>query len=157
MKKARCIKCGWQIEYDIVDEVYTYKEDDLVVKYKGKKAICKKCNNELSVDEIDDYNQEQFEKVYKETNNIITIEEIENIIEKYSREASELSIILGFGEQIIDRYLKGYIPTTENSKCLREVLNSPKYYYDMLTKNSNLIPKSAFEQSKERCKVLLER
>ena len=65
--------------------------------------------------------------------------------------------ILGFGEQIIDRYLNGYIPTVENSKCLREVLNSPKYYCDMLTKNSNLIPKSAFEQSKERCKVLLER
>jgi DNA-binding transcriptional regulator YiaG len=157
MKKARCIKCGWQIEYDIVDEVYTYKEDDLVVKYKCKKAICKKCNNELFVDEIDDYNQEQFEKVYKETNNIITIEEIKNIIEKYSIEASELSIILGFDEQIIDRYLKGYIPTFENSKCLRKMLISPKDYYDILLKNSNLISISSFEKSKQKCEELLEK
>ncbi len=29
MKKARCIKCGWQIEYDILDENHTYEEDDL--------------------------------------------------------------------------------------------------------------------------------
>ena len=39
MKKARCIQCGWQIEYDIVDEVYTYKEDDLVVKYEIENNI----------------------------------------------------------------------------------------------------------------------
>ena len=56
----------WQIEYDIIDENYTYEEDDLNVEYKGQKAIYKKCNNELSVDEIDDYNQKQFEKAYKE-------------------------------------------------------------------------------------------
>ena len=156
MKKARCIKCGWQTEYDIVDENYTYEEDDLVVEYKGKKAICKTCDSELSVVEIDDYNQEQFEKAYREINNIIPIEDIKKIMEKYNIGARELSIILEFGEQIVEKYLKGYIPTIENSKYLREILNSPTDYYNMLMKNSNLIPKSSFEKSKERCLELLE-
>lgn len=157
MKKTRCIKCGWQFEYDIIDEVYTYKEDDLVVEYKGKKAICKKCGNELSVDEIDDYNQEQFEKAYKEINNIIPVADIKKIMEKYNIGARELSIILELGEEIIERYLNGYIPTIENSKCLRKMLTSPKDYYAILMKNSNLISISSFEKSKQKCEELLEK
>ena len=157
MKKARCIKCGWQTEYDVVDENYIYEEDDLVVEYKGKKAICKICSSELSVVEIDDYNQEQFEKAYKEINDIISVEDIEEIMEKYYIDARELSVILQFGEEIVERYLNGYIPTVENSKCLREMLNSPKDYYEMLMKNRDLISITSFEKSKQKCEELMEK
>lgn len=156
MKRTKCIECGTELEYKVVEEDYTYEEDDMIIEYKGKKAICVKCGEEISLDEIDDYNQEQFEKAYKEMNDIITIEEINEILEKYNIGKRPLSIVLGFGEITITRYLDGYIPTPKNSKYLKKILKSPEEYYAMLIKNGKLISKTAFSKSKERCEEILD-
>jgi len=156
MKKVKCVECGNEVKYKVVKENYVYEEDGMEIEYEGKKAVCSKCESELLIDEIEDYNQEQFEKAYKEINDIITIEEINEIIEKYNIGKRALSIVLGFGEITITRYLDGYIPTPKNSKYLKKILKSPEEYYAMLMKNGKNISPLSFKKSKERCEEILD-
>lgn len=156
MKKVKCVECGNEVKYKVVKENYVYEEDGMEIEYEGKKAICSKCKSELLIDEIEDYNQEQFEKAYKEMNEIITIDEINEILEKYNIGKRALSIVLGFGEITITRYLDGYIPTPKNSKYLKKILKTPAEYYAMLIKNGSRISKTAFKKSKECCEKMLD-
>lgn len=156
MKKVKCVECGYEVKYKVVKENYVYEEDGMEIEYEGKKAICSKCKSELLIDEIEDYNQEQFEKAYKKMNEIITIEEINEILEKYNIGKRALSIVLGFGEITITRYLDGYIPTPKNSKYLKKILKSPEEYYAMLMKNGKNISPLSFKKSKERCEEILD-
>lgn len=156
MKKVKCVECGNEVKYKVVKENYVYEEDGMEIEYEGKKAVCSKCKSELLIDEIEDYNQEQFEKAYKEMNEIITIEEINEILEKYNIGKRALSIVLGFGEITITRYLDGYIPTPKNSKYLKKILKSPEEYYAMLMKNGKNISPLSFKKSKERCEEILD-
>lgn len=155
MKRTKCIECGCDLKYKVVEENYLYEEDDLRVEYKGKKAICESCGKEISIDEIENYNQEQFEKAYKEINDIITIEDIEKILVKYDIGKRVLSKLLGLGEITITRYLEGYIPTTKNSNYLKKILNDEEYYYSILLKNGHLISKLAYKKTANACEKLL--
>ena len=136
MKKVKCVECGNEAKYKVVKENYVYEEDGMEIEYEGKKAVCSKCESELLIDEIEDYNQKQFEKAYKEINDIITIEEINEIIEKYNIGKRALSIVLGFGEITITRYLDGYIPTPKNSKYL----NTKSESFIINSNGGSLIP-----------------
>ncbi len=120
MEKVRCVYCDCKRDYEVIDEEYVYVEDDMEVRYGGKKAICNVCKHEIMIDEIEDYNQVQFEKAYKEMNGIISVEVINQIMEKYNIGKRSLSLVLGLGEITITRYLDGYVPTSKNSKYLKK-------------------------------------
>lgn len=147
MKLIKCVNCQKNVKYRIVETVYEYEDKEVELKYKGKMAICEDCGNEIIIDEIEDYNQTQFENEYRKMNEIITKEEINQILVKYDIGKRPLSLLLGFGEITITRYLDDYIPTKKNSILLKKVLYEPETYYSVLMSNKKNITDLAYKKS----------
>ena len=70
-----------------------------------------------------------------ENDEIITSDEIIQILEKYRIGKKPLAKLLGWGETTIIRYIEGDIPTKEYSIKLRTLLDNPEFYYDLLVKS----------------------
>ena len=155
MKNNYCLKCKKEVDIIINDVYKTYVDEDNTINYMGKEAICSVCGEKIYNDELMGYNQKAMEDAYKTENEIITKEQIEQIIKKYSIGKRPLSLLMGFGEITITRYLDGYVPTKENSKYLKKILNSPSEYYSILQMNKNRITTIAFEKSEKATRKLL--
>lgn len=155
MNKQLCYKCGEKKEYIIKEKEYTYEEDGYSITYLGKMAVCETCGSEIIVDEVENYNQIQFEKAYQEQLKIISKKEIEKILEKYNIGKRPLSKVLGLGEITITRYLDGFIPNQKNSQLLKEILEKPEVYYTFLQKNKDSITELAYKKSMNKLKKLL--
>ena len=87
---------------------------------------------------------------------IISIQDIKNILTKYNIGKRNLSLLLGFGEINITRYLNGVVPTLPKSRFLKEILYSPKYYYLILYINQRRINFNAFYKSLIATSKLIE-
>lgn len=86
---------------------------------------------------------------------IISIDEIKKIINYYKISKRNLSLLLGWGEITITRYLNGVVPTLPKSKLLKEIFYSPKYYYVLLFLNQHRISVKAFLKSEMATQKLL--
>lgn len=79
---------------------------------------------------------------------IITSEEIKLILDDYCIGKKPLARLLGWGETTIIRYIEGDIPTYEYSNKLRNILDDPSYYYDLLISRKDYLTGVAFRKSK---------
>ncbi len=84
-----------------------------------------------------------------ENDEIITSDEIIQILEKYRIGKKPLAKLLGWGETTIIRYIEGDIPTKEYSIKLRTLLDNPEFYYDLLVKRQDCLTNVAFKKSKK--------
>ena len=155
MKKEYCANCNEYREYEVKEVNKEININNQLIKFKGKEAYCIHCNEKIDVDEIMDYNNKKFQEAYKTLNDIITKEEIEIIMNEYDIGKRPLSLVLGLGEVTIARYFEGYIPSKENSKILKEILNDHKKYYLYLQSNKNKISNIAYKKSLSKVEVLL--
>jgi transcription elongation factor Elf1 len=55
-KLAYCYNCNDDVEYDIKGEVIHINMEDVDFSYEALVAYCKKCGNEVHIDEINDLN-----------------------------------------------------------------------------------------------------
>ena len=78
---------------------------------------------------------------------IITIQEIEKILEKYNIGKKPLSLVLGWGEITIIRYLEGQIPDKFHSDLLLKIKDSYQEFFKYLEKNKNLITPLAYKKA----------
>ena len=147
MNIEMCVNCQNNVNYKIVDVDYEYSDEEISLNYKGKKALCENCGEEILIDEIEDFNQTQFEEEYKRINEIITKEEINEILGKYDIGKRPLSLLLNFGEITLTRYLSNYVPTKKNSLLLKKILRNPEFYYSILMSNKKSISTIAFNKS----------
>ncbi len=130
-----CEYCRDDVSYIEKEEYMTSKLKGETYKYYGKKAICKECNNEVFVSEINDYNLNQLYNEFRKQNNIISLEHILEIPNKYKIGKRPLSLLLGWGEQTFSRYCDGDMPTKQYSAMLEKIYNEPGYYLELLEKN----------------------
>lgn len=79
---------------------------------------------------------------------IISKEEIEEILKKYNIGKKPLSLVLGWGEITIIRYLDGNIPDKLHSEVLYSIKNNPNKLLEYLEKNKNLITDLAYKKVK---------
>lgn len=155
MKTDYCGICNRNVEYKIIDKEYEFDVNGIKVKYKGKTAICPLCGEELFVDEIEEENQKSFEREYINKYQIISSDDILEILDKYKIGKKPLAKLLGWGEVTIIRYLNGYIPSQKNSEILKKLNNSPEDYYSLLLTNKHNITKAAYEKSLAALETLL--
>lgn len=81
-------------------------------------------------------------------------EQIQEILTEYNIGKKPLARLLGWGETTIIRYMEGDIPTAEYLSKLKQIHESPSYYYSLLLKNQNKLTKVAFKKSR---KAVLEK
>ena len=151
--KKYCGNCLKEVECQ-------YKERTKILEYQNKKInflekyyICNECGNEF-YDDLYDYNimagNEELRKAFE----IITREEIEEIIKKYNIGKKPLSLVLGLGEITITRYLDGQNPTKENSELLKMILNNPLLFEMYLIVNKDKITEIAYKKSLGKTKQI---
>lgn len=86
---------------------------------------------------------------------LIGREEILQILEKYNIGRKPLSLLLGWGQTTILRYLNGITPTPEYSKELLHILKDPSYYLERLDANQGRITELAYRKSRQAVRSLL--
>ena len=77
--------------------------------------------------------------IKKMKDRVITKKEIEEILIKYNIGKKPLSLVLGWGEVTIIRYLDGNIPDKLHSNVLFSIKNNPNLLLEYLEKNKKLI------------------
>lgn len=155
MNKEYCLVCNENVNVIIHDVKKKYQDEYISIEYDGKVAKCPRCGEELFNDYVNKYNQNKIQEKFKIEYEIITKEEIEQILKKYNIGKRPLSLLLNFGEITITRYLDGYTPIPKNSKTLKQILYSPSDYYSILQMNKNNIKETAFKKSEEATKKIL--
>ncbi len=117
--------------------------------YTGKKAICTVCKAEVYVAEIEDRNLKALYDAYRQKNDIISLEKILEIPQKYNIGKRPLSLLLNWGEMTFSRYCEGDMPTKQYSDTLHRIYNEPDFYLSLLEENKgNLRSLIAYEKSK---------
>ncbi|PFE48255.1 hypothetical protein CN317_09255 [Bacillus cereus] len=124
--------------------------------YVGKEANCAECNSEIFVPHIHDYNLEQLDHAYRQQEQLVTISEIREILEKYKIGKRPLSLLLGWGEVTLTRYVNGDIPTKQYSDILKRLSKDQSFMLDILERNKDLITQKAYRVSKEAIAKLQE-
>ena len=147
MSKTFCEICNELVEYKIKKRIREEIINNKIVSFNELYAICKKCNNEGYVEKLYDQIMIENKEKIKEINGIITIKEIEEILKKYAIGKKPLSLVLGWGETTIIRYLEGNTPEKAYSDILKKVLDDPNTMHEYLEKNKDLITSVAYKRT----------
>lgn len=81
---------------------------------------------------------------------IIKVEEIKEILKKYNIGKKPLSLVLGWGEITIIRYLDGQVPTKFHSDILLKIKNDYLELSKYLEKNKQMITEVAYRKAKNK-------
>lgn len=155
-KMTFCENCRDDVFYIEKEEYINAQLKGENYNYTGKKAICKECNSEVFVSDINDYNLRELYNEFRKQNNIISLEDILEIPKKYNIGKRPLSLLLGWGEQTFSRYCDGDMPTKQYSMILKRIFNEPRYYLELLEENKErLKSKSTYDKSKEATNMLI--
>lgn len=152
MKKF-CENCLKEVNCKYYEKEKEILIDNKKIKYLEKYYICDECNNKF-YDDLHDYNVHTVNNELRKLNDIITIDEIKEIMKKYNIGKKPLSIVLGLGEITITRYLDGRNPNKENSDLLKNINNNPLLYEMFLITNKDKITDIAFKKSLGKTKQL---
>ena len=128
------------------DKHYIVKEEEKIdyargkeIKYIRKQAYCTECNSPMYIPQITDENLEALYSKIREVDDIISVDEIKEILVKYNIKKRPLSLLLGWGEVTITRYLDGDLPTKNYSDKLKLVLNNADEMSNLLESNKDKI------------------
>lgn len=151
-----CEYCRKIVGYNIKNEKVTRKLKDTDVTYNERIAICSECGREIFVDELNDTNLSELYKQYRIVNDIISLDKIKEIPQKYNIGVRPLSLLLGWGELTYTRYYSGnYIPSKHYSEILKKVYEEPYYYLQLLENNKENITEIAYKKSLKATEQLL--
>lgn len=155
-RKVFCEDCRKDVGFVIKDEQMKGQIKGDTYNYKGKIAYCSNCKSEIYVDYVNDFNLDALYDEYRKKNNIISLDKILEICNKYGIGRRPISLLLGWGEQTFSRYCEGYIPTKQYSDILKKIYEDPIFYSKMLEKNkNNLKAESAYIKSKRAVEKLI--
>ena len=133
---------------------YTIRREQSVYCIKGKeyafnvlKAVCEECGEEVNLPGLMDSNAKLIDEQYRELENLVSIEDINTLMEVYNIGKAPLSLALGFGEITITRYLKGQYPSVEYSNIIRKALSDVDFMINCLENNKAKVGDTAFKKS----------
>ena len=149
MKEVLCWNCRKKVAYRINARKEVRMIKGIRYHYNEKYAICCECGEELTVPGLDDENENELDVIFRQENNLITIEEISMILEKYNIEKRPLSNLLGFGELTITRYLDGQLPNKRYSDLLKRLLKYDEVMRQVLEEGKDRITEIAYHKVEE--------
>ncbi|MDO4833450.1 MAG: DUF4065 domain-containing protein [Bacillota bacterium] len=142
-----CLHCRKQTEYILKKKsiAKTVREKDYI--FEITTAVCPICGEEMSVPGLIDKNIQEIDSQYRAAENLITIDEIENLMKIYKIGKAPLSLVLGFGEVTIGRYISGQIPSKDYSDIMKKALASPAFMKELLNRNREKIADTAYSKA----------
>lgn len=143
-----CEECHDMVVYLTEDIMKEKVVKGKIIKFEGRRAYCPTCKKDLFVESIHDYNLNQLDAAYRKAEKLITVEEIQNLLELYDIGKKPLACLLGWGEVTLNRYVDGAIPTRNYSNTLLEILSDSKAFEKLLETNRDKISNVAYNKSK---------
>lgn len=152
--KVFCPECREHSHWELKKEVRAYEIKGKTYNFEMPFAYCKNCGEEIEVHGLMDLRAGELDRQYREAEDIVSIKDIENLMELYNIGKAPLSLALGFGEITITRYLKGQIPSKEYSDVIKKALESPGYMLVLLNENIEKIGLPAYKKAESSIKEL---
>ncbi len=142
-----CITCRKETAYALKRVPYRKCIRDKEYEFKITAAVCRECGEEVPVPGLMDLNAQEIDEQYREAEGIVSVTDIQKLMEIYNIGKAPLSLALGFGEITVTRYLMGQIPSKEYSEIMQMALASPKYMIKRLQENREKIGETAYRKS----------
>jgi putative zinc finger/helix-turn-helix YgiT family protein len=153
-QKHFCPECRKEVEYQIEELVEKKEVRGLEFEYTAERAYCTKCGNEIFISELHDQNLQRIDDAYREKAGIIKVSEIKEIVDQYNTGKRPLSLLLGWGETTLTRYLDGDIPSKSYSETLKKVKKDYNYMLQLAEENRDKVTDKAFADLMEAAKDL---
>ena len=149
MHEVLCWNCRKKVPYRI-----KARKDERIIKgivylFDEKYALCEECGAEITVPGLDDENERQIDNIYRIDNDLITIDDIKLILDKYNVEKRPLSKLLGLGELTITRYLEGQLPSKRYSTMLQRLLRYDEEMKKLLEERKGSISAASYRKVEE--------
>ncbi len=116
-----CYSCRKYTPFNVAKKVIEIEINGKKMDVEERIAFCEKCNQEIFVREIEDDNYKSLDNDYRNINNVVTPNEIREIMHKYKITRKNLSLLLGLKETEIHDYLDGKIPSKNISSMLKDI------------------------------------
>ena len=147
MKKGFCENCDKLVSYKTIEKRACEIIHDKEYYFDKIYAFCNECGEEVTVGDITDENLRRLDNAFRLEENIITVDEISEILRKYKIGKKPLAKLLGWGEVTLIRYLNGEnIPTRTYSDVLKKLLNDSSYMLEVLESHKDRITESAYNK-----------
>ena len=130
------------------------KEKDY--EFSITRAYCLNCDEKINVPGLIDLNNREIDEQYRKYESIVTIEDINDLMSMYLLGKSTLSLVLGFGEITITRYLEGQIPSNTYSDIIRKAMTSPEYMLQLLNQNKDKLTDVAYKKAYSAVNKMIE-
>jgi len=155
-KYAFCPECRRECSYEFRKVIKTCiireKEYDVELTH----AFCKDCGMEINVPGIMDLRNEEMDCQFRRKEGIVSIGDIESLMEIYNIGKAPVSLALGFGEITVTRYLQGQVPSKEYSDIIKRALKEPEYMADCLDNAKIKIGETAYKKAMKCAEELKE-
>ena len=126
MNKVYCPLCNEHVEYDLKKNVIK-EHKGYVVNVEEDIPICKTCNNQIYIPEIEENNFKKLYEKYREVANLIRPEEIISLRDNYKISQRELVELLGWGKMTINRYERGALPSQSHNDILKLLISNEDF------------------------------
>lgn len=149
-----CVECREMSSYSLQKRWVTKNIRGEDLNFEITCAVCNQCGEFISIPGIIDLNVHEIDEQYRKLKGLVSIEDIYTLMELYNIGKAPLSIVLGFGEITITRYLLGQVPSKEYSDVIRNALSSPVYMEQKLFENKDKVALAAFKKSMSKVSEL---
>ncbi len=154
-KESYCEQCDEFVSLKIIDCEREGTIDGRRYGYSGQTALCEHCGGEIWLPELNDANLAALYRVYRRENEIISLEDLQALPEKYAIGKRPLSLLLGWGETTFSRYYAGDVPSRSYADQLQRIFDSPAFYAELLETNRYNISEQAYRKSLRAVQQLL--
>lgn len=142
-----CIECRKLTGYKIIRRPCIHSIKGKEYSFNIAAAVCEECGKDVYLPGLMDNNAKSIDEQYRKIEKLVSIEDINTLLEVYNIGKAPLSLALGFGEITITRYIQGQYPSLEYSNIIREVLTDPTHMMSCLNKNKNKIGETAYKKA----------
>jgi len=146
-KKTFCVECRKETEYVVRKEKKEFVIRGKQYLFDEVVAICKECECEMGLPELIDANIKLLDEQYRNAEQLVSVDDINALMEVYNIGKAPLSLALGFGEITITRYLQGMYPSAEYSEIIHSALSNPDYMIKCLIDNKEKVGDIAYKKS----------
>lgn len=155
--KVFCEECREYETYRIEEIERTKEIRNKEISFNEKIAYCSECGSEIFVSELRDENLAAMDKAYRLSEGLITVAQITDLLEKYDIGKRPMSLLLGWGETTLTRFVNGDIPSKTYSDLLKRMYDSPKEFLELLIKNKDKITDAAYKKSFEATNSIISK
>ncbi|HHU30989.1 MAG TPA: DUF4065 domain-containing protein [Firmicutes bacterium] len=150
-----CCNCDDDVSIFLKKEIQENEIRGIKVSTLVTHAYCKNCGEEVYIAEINNENLKLINQKYREENDLICVSDIQKILKEYDIGAKPLSLLLGWGEVTILRYLKGQMPHKEHSDKLKAIMN-PYVFAEIFESNKEVLSAVAKRKVEFTLRQLIE-